>query len=184
MTHRRDFMNLTLKQMLLFAIVLSSLLGCESYTNITSKLDGKADATFWFWARLQRIQYRENEQLTGLNEINLSLAKGFDVDGTSKGVANLASKHSHIVQQLNSMNTEKVDRIAVDYRNRLVAAHEALKEEWTKAAAAMMERDMQTLEKREALEAELIQYVNLWNDRYTVMNDLKSKYNRDFDVVE
>ncbi len=85
---------------------------------------------------------------------------------------------------MNSLNTEKVDRIAVDYRNRLVAAHEALKEEWTKAAAAMMERDMQTLEKREALEAELIQYVNLWNDRYTVMNDLKSKYNRDFDVVE
>jgi hypothetical protein len=34
------------------------------------------------------------------------------------------------------------------------------------------------------LEAEMIQYVELWNDRYTVMNDLKSKYNRDFDVVD
>ena len=171
-------------RILSLAIVLMGVVGCESLTNITMKLEGKADATYWFWARLQRIQYRENEQIAALNESNLSRAKGYDVDGTSEGVSRLASKHSHIVQQLNTLNSEDVDPIALDYRDRLVAAHAALEEEWTRQAAAMKERDMQTLEKREALEAEMIQYVELWNDRYTVMNDLKSKYNRDFDVVD
>jgi hypothetical protein len=184
MKHERTFMNLTHGRILSLALVAIGVLGCDSLTNVSTKLDGTADATFWFWARLQGIQYRENDQIASLNKSNLRQAKAYDVDGTSKGFSSLAAKHSHIAQQLNSLDSEKVDQIALEYRYRLVAAHEALKNEWKKQAAAAMERDMQTLEKRETLETELIEYVNIWNERYSVMTDLKSKYNRNFDVVD
>jgi len=177
-------MNTNHGRMLSLAFIAIGVLGCDRITKVTTQLDGTADATFWFWARLQGIQYKENGRIADLNKSNLSQARAGDVEETSKGFSDLASKHSHIAQQLNALKTEKVDQIALVYRNRLLVAHEALESEWKKQATAMEIRDIKILEKRGELETKLVEYVSIWNERYSVMNDLKSKYKRDFDVVQ
>ncbi|WP_145100736.1 hypothetical protein [Rosistilla carotiformis] len=137
------------------------------------ELDGSRDTTFAFWARLQRIQYDENPEIVRRFEaLMTALLSG---ERVPEKFSSIASKHSHVIEQLNGIDANGVDPVATVYRDRLVASHLAL---------ANLVQDGDFIQDQDSRKFAMKNYIETWNDRYKVMSDLKEKFNWDFDVVE
>jgi hypothetical protein len=166
-------------------IIVFGLVGCDGFKGLAVELDGKADATQLFWARLQGIQWHGNKDISSLSEANVATAREFDVDGVASGFSTLSEKHSQLATQLMALDANNVDEIAIGYRDRLVAAHKALSEENKTHASATADRDMQSLlQGRARLKSLLTEYAQLCGEKDSVMSKLKTSYDREFDVAE
>ena len=165
-------------------LVLGSI-GCDSANHVITALDGTSDSTYWFWARLQGIQWHGNREITALTEANAAAARASDIDGVANGFSALSQKHSHLATQLTALIADDVDEIALEYRQRLVAAHTALSAASDVHASATRSRDMQALsEEKASLRDLLTDYVQLCNERNAIMSTLNARYDRDFDVAQ
>ncbi len=157
------------------------LLGCQNVSELTADLEGKREATFWFWAKLQGIQYRGNAAIKQLTESNRVSAKSSDIDGTAEGFSKLSMQHADLARQLSGLDGENADEIATGYRGRLVKTHEAISADYQRLAEATKNRDMaKILHDRETLYQRLRDYVNLWKERETMMAKLSDTYGGDF----
>ena len=164
--------------------VLSSV-GCDSFKGLEADLNAKADVTLSFWARLQGIQWHGNKEISSLNDANAVAVSAFDVDGVARGFSKLSEKHSQLATQLTALDAINTYETAIDYRDRLVATHQALGEKYKTHATATESRDMQriTLE-RPGLKSLLTEYAALCNEKNSVMATLKQRYDCEFDVAE
>jgi hypothetical protein len=173
------------RPVVLMSLLVLGLTGCDSFRSLAADLNGTADDTLMFWAKLQGIQWQGNRDISSLHDNNSSTVKQYDVDGVASGFSMLSQKHSQLESQLIALDAKKVDEIANDYRNRLVAAHHALSELNKSLAEATKSRDMQSLAAQKSkLEALFTDYVQLCNDKTSVMAQLQSRYDRDFNVAE
>lgn len=173
------------RQIAVISLIFLGLVGCDGFKALAVDLDGKADATRLFWARLQGIQWHGNKDISSLNEANVAMVRGFDVDGVARGFSMLSEKHSQLATQLMALDANNVDEIANGYRDRLVAAHKALSEENKTHASATENRDMQSLSQGQAkLKSLLTKYAQLCGEKDSVMSKLKNSYDREFDVAE
>lgn len=78
-----------------------------------------------------------------------------------------------------------MDDIANEYRNRLVASHHAMSEMNKALAVATKNRDTQSLaEQKSKLEKLFTDYVQLCNEKSSIMTQLQGRYDRDFNVAE
>lgn len=165
--HRNSF------RICLLAFSIICIQGCNDVANVKMELDGSRDATFEFWARLQRIQYDANPEIVRRFEgLMAALSNG---EGVPDQFSSIASKHSHVVQQLNGLDVSGVDPVATVYRDRLVASHLAL---------ANLVQDGEFIRDQGSRKLAMKNYVGTWNARYKVMSDLNEKFNWNFDVVE
>ena len=175
------------KQFAMLHIVLPMLIltGCETASDLAQDIDGSREATFWFWGRLQGIQYRGNEEITSLNQSNLAAAQNSDVDATAAGFAKLSTKHTQLADQLSRLDIKNVDDVAVDYRDRLIARHREVSAEFTKVADATKSRNLTELEThKEQLRERLTDYRDLSEERKAVMQKLEETFGGDFNVME
>ncbi len=106
--------------------LLGFFCGCGSLNDVTSMVEQTDLDTLEFWAKLQGVQYRENKSVFQLNQANLAALKNMNFQNAGTGFSSLAAKHGHAARQLTSLKSENVDPIAVEYRDRLADAHEAL----------------------------------------------------------
>lgn len=167
------------------SLLTLGLTGCDSFKGLAADLNGTADDTLMFWAKLQGIQWQGNRDISSLHDNNSSTVKQYDVDGVAGGFSMLSQKHSQMESQLMALDAKNVDDIANDYRNRLVASHKAMSELNKSLADATKSRDMQSLkEQKSKLEALFTDYVKLCNDKTSIMAQLQSRYDRDFNVAE
>ncbi len=168
-----------------FLFLVIGAVGCDMVQTIDAGLSGEADATLWFWAKLQGIQWRGNQEITRLNEANAAAARASDLDGVARGFSTLSEKHAHLATQLLALDANKVDEAASSYRERLVAAHQALSEEFKTHASATTNRDTKELSQGQArLKSLLTDYAQLCNEKDSVMATLKDRYHQDFNVAE
>jgi hypothetical protein len=66
-----------------------------------------------------------------------------------------------------------------------VAAHQKLSERYRKCAESTKQRQESGIEECKAeLEKLLTDYVQLWNEKDTVISKLKDQFDRDFDYME
>lgn len=173
------------RQIAAISLIVLVLMGCDGFKGLAVDLDGKANATQLFWARLQGIQWHGNKDISSLSEENVARAGEFDIDGVARGFAMLSEKHSQLATQLMALDANNVDEIANDYRDRLVAAHKALSEENKTHASATDNRDMQSLSQGQArLKSLQTEYAQLRGEKDSVMSKLKNSYDREFDVAE
>lgn len=173
------------RQIAVISLIVLGLAGCDGFKSLAVDLDGKADATQLFWARLQGIQWQGNKDISSLSEANVAAAGANDVDGVARGFAMLSEKHSHLATQLMALDANNVDEIAISYRDRLVAAHNALSDENKTHASATEHREMQSLSQgRARLKSLLKEYAQLCGEKDSVMSKLKNSYDREFDVAE
>ena len=173
------------RQIAALSLIVLGLMGCGGFKGLAVDLDGKADATQLFWARLQGIQWHGNKDISSLSEENVAKAGEFDVDRVARGFSMLSEKHSQLASQLMALDADHVDEIANGYRDRLVAAHKALSEENKTHASATENRDMQSLSQGQArLKSLLTEYAQLCGEKDSVMSKLKNSYDREFDVAE
>lgn len=173
------------RQIAAFSLIVFGLVGCDGFKGLVADLNGKADATQLFWARLQGIQWHGNKDISSLIEANVATAGQFNVDGVASGFSMLSEKHSQLATQLLALEPNNVDEIANGYRDRLVVAHKALSEENKTHASATTNRDMPSLSKgRARLKSLLAEYARLCDEKNSVMSKLKNRYDREFDVAE
>lgn len=173
------------RRIVVLSFLVLGLVGCGGFKDLAVDLDGKADATQLFWARLQGIQWRGNKDISSLSEANVAVAGTNDVDGVARGFSMLSQKHSQLATQLMHLDASNVDEIAIVYRDRLVAAHKALSDENKTHASATDNRDMQSLSEGQArLKSVLTEYAQLCGEKDSVMSQLKNSYGREFDVAE
>ncbi len=157
------------------------LVGCQNVSELTADLEGKREATFWFWAKLQGIQYRGNPAIKQLAESNNVSAKSSDIDGTAEGFSKLSMQHADLARQLSGLDRENVDQIAIAYRGRLVESHEAISADYQRLAEATKNRERaKIVTDRETLYQHLREYVELWKERKTIMAKLSDTYGGDF----
>lgn len=172
-------------QFFAIALMVLSSAGCDSFKGLTTELDGKADATQLFWARLQGIQWHGNEEVFGLLDANVATVRKYDINGVSRGLATLSEKHLQIANQLMLLDANNVDETAINYRDRLVAAHQSLYDENKTLASATENRDMQGLSQAQPrLKSVMTEYAQLCNEKDSIMSTLKDRYDREFDVAE
>jgi hypothetical protein len=163
------------------ALVLIALLGTVG----CDILDRKADATYWFWTRLQGIQWYGNREITGLNRANYDLIKASDIDGVMHNFTTLSQKHSHAAAKLKALDATDVDETVLDYRERLVQAHAVLSKEFAVHATATRRVDISELQQGQGrLRTSLTEYVELCNEADSIMSSLQKRYNRDFNYAE
>lgn len=172
-------------QIAAISLIVLGLVGCDGFKGLAVDLNGKADATQLFWARLQGIQWHGNKDISSLNEANVAAVGEFDLDGVASGFSKLSEKHSQLATQLMALDANNVDEIANGYRGRLVAAHKALSQENKTYASAVENRDKQSLSQGQTrLKSLLTEYAQLCGEKDSVMSKLKNSYDREFDVAE
>ena len=170
---------------LLGLLIFVGSVGCGEFNDLIINLEGKSKATLSFWARLQGIQYRSNQEMVSLNARNMAAIKAFDIDGAANGFAMLSANFAQAATQLKALDATDVDEAALDYRNRLVAAHDALHEECKTNGAAMASRNQQQLvDRREILMSLLTEYAQLCGEKDAVMSKLTDKFGGDFNCQE
>lgn len=164
------------------AAFISGVLACAAGCDI---VDRKADATYWFWARLHGIQWYGNQEIRGLSQANVSSVNESDLDGVAQNFAILSAKHASIIAQLKALDSSGVDETVLDYRERVVNAHMALVEEYQAHASATQQRNISAVQQGQPrLKARLIEYVTLCNEADSIMSTLKQQYDRDFNYAE
>ena len=168
-----------------FTVLFLFLMGCQNVSELTADLEGKREATVWFWGKLQGIQYRGNAEIKQLNERIKASAQSSDIDGTAEGCSKLSMKHADTARQLAELDGENADEFATGYRDRLVKMHEAISTEYQLLAEATKDRNTaKVLDDREGLYQRLRDYVTLWKERETVMTKLSKIYGGDFNVQD
>jgi len=180
------------RQIAVISFIFFGFVGCDGFKGLSVDLGRKADATQLFWARLQGIQWHGNKELLRLDEANIAAVKGFDVDGVARGFSMLSEKYSHLAAKLMALDANNVDEIATGYRDRLVAAHNSLSDEYKTHASALENRDRQSLSSsmqllsqgQERLKSLLTEYVQFCNEKDSIMSKLKNSYDREFNVAE
>ena len=171
--------------LVLMLLPLGLVSGCGDVRRLAQDLDGSADGTFWFWGRLQGIQYRGNRKIKSQSVANVANAKSYDLDAVAKGYSDVALQHDHMAQQLSDLDGEKADEIAVNYRDRLVAVHRNLRDRYRVCAESTKQRQESGIVNCKAeLDTLLTDYVQLWNEKDAVMSKLKDKFDRDFNCME
>src|SRR5690606_6641124 len=128
-------------------------------------------------------QWRGNEEIARVTSANVATAKAFDVDGVGRGFATLSERHAQLATQLMALDASNVDPTAIDYRERLVAAHQALSEAYAANASATESRGAEELSQGQSrMKPSLTEYAQLCNEKDSIMAVLKERYRRDFDV--
>lgn len=165
------------------AFVLLS--GCQNISDVTADLEGKREASFLFWAKLQGFQYRGNAAIKQFNESNRASAKSADVEATAEGFSKLSAQHADMARQLAGLDAENVDEVATRYRDQLVKMHQAISGDYQRVSEATHNRDTtKLLTVRQGLYDRLRDYVDLWKQREAVMARLSEIHGGDFNVQD
>ena len=170
----------------LVTVVASTILlsGCGDLGSIASSLDNKSEPTYWFWAELQGIEFGQIPEIQQMLESAKAASKEHDVDKTSQIYLSLGGKHNEIARQMGNLDSNDVDEEAVAFCNLLMQSHSNLATACNDFSQAGADRDSEKLETgKQALLKATANYVSAWNGRTSVMESLKKKYSRDFNVV-
>ncbi|MDV6031506.1 MAG: hypothetical protein F9B45_15710 [Phycisphaera sp. RhM] len=124
------------RQLVIVVLLACGGLGCRDARNLSQQLDGTTDATYGFWVRLQGIKYRTAQKTHSIYVSNLTTARAQDLDALAKGFNAAASHHGQIARELELLDPENADSIAVDYRDQMVASHKNLQRQFRACADA------------------------------------------------
>lgn len=173
------------RQLVIVVLLAGGGLGCRAARNLSQQLDGTADATYSFWVRLQGIKYRTAQKTHSIYVSNLTTARAQDLDALAKGFNAAASHHGQIARELELLDPENADSIAVDYRDQMVASHENLERQFRACADATSSRAISDVDGcKQELEPLLKSNQQLWDERESVMSKLKDKFEREFNYVD
>ena len=159
--------------------------GCREIHSISSGLNQQTEPTYWFWAKLQGIQFREFPQVRAELESIHDAAGDYDVDQMASIFGRVADQHGRIADLLAGLDKEDVDQAAAAYRDRLQESHRNLEQVYRSYAASVQERDFGAIASAKAQIAGLTQdLTTVWSERTDIMAELEARYSRDFDVVD
>jgi hypothetical protein len=166
-------------------VILLLIGGCREIETISSGLNQQTEPTHWIWARLQGIQIREFPQVRSELESIETAAAAFDVDQMSDIFGRVAETHARIADLLAGLDEEKVDEVALAYRDRLEKSHRDLANAYRDYAASVKDRDAAAIASAKTQLPALTQALaTVWSERTGVMAELQERYSRDFDVID
>lgn len=176
----------------------SSLLSCWLFATLAAcggcggsllpELDPTADATLWFVAKCQGIEYRARAAFQSQQESLRDAFEANDVDAVAQALAALEGQYGEVAGQLGSLEaeTDNVDADVLDYYRRFTRFHADAAQLHGQAATAARERDHVRLRE---LNQELAQTrdlaLQLNSQRKSLLVTLSDRYGgRSFDSVD